>query len=307
MKFIGLKIVLFGSSGFIGNNLVASLAKDMLVQEVSLREYSWKENIDANNDVFINLIGKAHDHKGIATREDFYYANVKIAQEIFEVFKHSKAKLFIHVSSLAALEEFSSEDKSLSELDNVNPTSFYGKSKRFAEEWLLSQELPKSKKLIILRPPMVHGPGDKGNLGLLYKFITKGLPYPLASFDNKRSFISTTNFNFYIEKTIENYDVLENGIYHICDNESLSTNDIISIIKNVENLKSGNIKIPKKLIYFIASVGDYISIPLNSKRLKKMTGNLILSNKKINEALNISKLPLSAEEGLIKTIESFKK
>ncbi|MCW3159867.1 NAD-dependent epimerase/dehydratase family protein [Chryseobacterium oryctis] len=301
-----MKIAVFGSSGFIGDNLVKSLQQNFKIQEVSLRNSLWRNELNEEIEIFINLVGKAHDHEGVATEKDYYYANVELAQQVFEVFKKSKAKLFIHISSLAALEEFES-DKPLDETNNCNPISFYGKSKREAEEWLLKQNLPNDKKLVIIRPPMVHGPGDKGNLGLLYKIISKGIPYPLASFNNERSFVSIDNFNFFIQQIIQKSNKLENGIYHIADDEPIATNDIIEVIKKVENLKIPNINLPKFLIKGLAKLGDILPFPLNTKKLKKLTNNLLVSNQKIKTALEIDKLPLTAEEGLTKTIKSFKK
>src|SRR5690606_870513 len=226
-------------------------------------------------------------------------------KEIYAAFIKSEAALFIHVSSIAALEEEGSSN-ALTEDVTPNPQSWYGKSKRAGEEWLLKQEIPENKKIIILRPPMVHGPGDKGNLGLLYKLISKGIPYPLASFDNQRSFISIDNFIFFINEIIKGQNKIASGIYHISDDTSISTNSIINIIKKVENKNIPNVNLPKGLVKLIAKVGDVLPLPLNTIRLKKMTSNLVLSNKKIKTALNIIKLPLSAEEGLIKTIQSFK-
>lgn len=94
------------------------------------------------------------------------------------------------------------------------------------------------KKIIILRPPLVHGEGDKGNLELLYKFISKGIPYPLSAFQNSRSFLSIDNFIFFLKEIISNQDKLDSGIYHIADDEVLSTKEILEIIKRVENKKS---------------------------------------------------------------------
>lgn len=297
-------ISILGASGFIGQNLYTNLTKHYNVQTISLRETSWKALIQQSN-VIVNLVGKAHDHKGTATEQDFYYANTELAKEIFEVFINSDAKLFIHISSLAALEEVESE-KALTEDAIPHPQSWYGKSKRAGEEWLLNQILPEGKKVIILRPPMVHGPGDKGNLGLLYKLISKGIPYPLASFNNQRSFISIDNFNFFIQEIIKGQDKLVSGIYHISDDEPIATNTIISIMKEVEQKNIPNLSFPKSFVNLMAKVGDIIPIPLNSIRLKKMTSNLVLSNEKTKAALGIEKLPLTAEEGIEKTIKSFK-
>ena len=295
------KTIILGSSGFIGQNL---MKRNPNSEGVSLRDGNWKNQI-SDAEVIINLVGKAHDHKGTATEQDFYYANVDLAKEIFNEFLKSNAKLLIHISSIAAQEEFESS-KPLKEENQCHPFSSYGKTKREAEEWLLQQNLPEKKKLIILRPPMVHGEGDKGNLGLLYKLISKGIPYPLASFDNKRSFISIDNFSYFINQIIENKELLENVIYHISDDEAVSTKEIIEIIKKVENNNTLNLSLPKVLVKFLAKIGDIIPLPLNTKRLKKMTSNLEVSNQKIKNALGITQLPISAKKGIEITIKSFK-
>lgn len=297
-------ISIIGASGFIGKNLTQKLSEDFGVKNVSLRNENWRNQL-SDAEVLVNLVGKAHDHKGTATEYDFFHANLELSKQIFDSFKKSDSKVLIHISSLAALEETES-NKALVETDHTNPQSFYGKSKREAEKWLLEQDLPNNKKIIILRPPMVHGPGDKGNLGLLYKLISKGIPYPLAAFNNKRSFISIDNFSYFIEEIINKHSDLDSGIYHIADDEAISTSSIIEIIKKIENKSVPNLSLPKPLVKLLAKVGDVIPFPLNTIRLKKMTSDLILSNQKIKTALGISKLPLTAEEGIIKTIKSFK-
>ncbi|TDQ73505.1 NAD-dependent epimerase/dehydratase family protein [Sphingobacterium yanglingense] len=289
-----------GSSGFIGQNLLNSLHE---AKCISLREKDWK--ILANNcDVLVNLVGKAHDHRGTATEQDYYYINLELTKEVFHVFKESSATLLIHVSSLAALEEFESS-KPLTEADECHPNSWYGLSKRAAEIWLMKQKFSADKKIIILRPPMVHGSGDKGNLGLLYKLISKGIPYPLTSFNNSRSFISMDNFCYFIEQIILHQDKLDTGIYHIADDDAVSTKDIIEIIKKVSGKRVPTLALPKLLVKAIAKVGDKVPIPLNTPRLRKMTSDLLVSNEKIKQGLGIEKLPLTAKEGLEKTIKSF--
>lgn len=297
-----MKISILGSSGFIGSHLLNALAGSV---GISLRIDSWKSDI-LESDIIINLVGKAHDHNGTATEADYYFANVELTKEIYQTFIQSQAKTFIHISSLAAIEEYESNIP-LKEENDCNPHSWYGKSKNLAEQWLLEQCIPKNKKIIIIRPPMVHGPGDKGNLGLLFKFVEKGIPYPLIKYDNKRSFIFIENFIFYIRNIIAKMDMLESGIYHVADTESISTNEIINQIESVLDKRAVKIGLPKSLISFIATLGDYLSLPLNSKRLKKMTSNLLVSNSKINKALNVSELPFSAIEGLKITLKTFSK
>lgn len=297
-------ITILGGSGFIGKHLEKDLKLNDHVDNVSLRDLANLSKIQ-DSSVVINLVGKAHDHNNEATERDYYYANYELVKEIYAAFIKSETALFIHVSSIAALEEEGSSNALIESMD-CNPVSWYGKSKRKAEEFLLSQDIPEGKKVIILRPTMVHGPGDKGNLTLLYNIISKGIPNPLAKYNNKRSFLAIDNFNFFIEKIIENYKAMPNGIYHMCDDESLSISHIIDCIGRVTDKKVVNLEIPKWIISGIASIGDVVPIPLNTKRLNKLTSDLIVSNSKLKEALHIDKLPFTAEKGLEITIDSFR-
>lgn len=299
-----MRVGIIGHTGFVGHNLIMGLNDKYKAEGISIRDQSGWDRIK-EFDVVINLVGKAHDHKGKATESDYYIPNVQLLKEIYREFIKSSASVFIHVSSLAAVEEYGSKIY-LDEISSCNPSSFYGKSKREAEQWLLNQPISDGKKVIILRPPMIHGPGDKGNLGLLYKLVSKGIPYPLYSFNNKRSFISINNFNYFINEIITKHELIDSGVYHIADDEAISTKEIIEIIKDVTNRKILKISFPKLLIKGLAMVGDVLPIPLNTKRLKKMTSNLLVSNTKIKSVLGIDKLPLSSKEGMKMTIQSFK-
>lgn len=298
-------ISICGASGFLGRQLESSLVSSYTVYPVSLRVENWSQIVQKDSSVIINLIGKAHDHKRQASEADYYHTNLDLAKDVFHAFLKSDATLLIHVSSIAAVEEFESLIP-LEETHACNPVSWYGQSKRAAETWLLKQRLPEGKKLIILRPPMIHGAGDKGNLRLLYNIVSKGIPYPLSSFDNSRTFISIQNFVFYIIQIIDKQDQITSGIYHLADDENLSTKEIIAMIKEVTGRKTWNLSLPKDLIKVLAKIGDVVPIPLNTNRLKKMTGNMLVSNQKIKHALGIEKMPVSAKEGMMETLRSFR-
>ena len=161
------------------------------------------------------------------------------------------------------------------------------------------------KKVYILRPCMIHGPGNKGNLNLLFKIQQKGLPWPLGAFENKRSFCSVDNILFVVQQLIEKD--IEPGIYQVTDDEALSTNELIKLMASSQNKKAKIWRIPAKMIKAFARMGDLMHLPLNSERLKKLTESYLVSNQKIKRALGIEKMPVSAEEGLRKTFESFNK
>ncbi len=149
---------------------------------------------------------------------------------------------------------------------------------------------------------MIHGPGNKGNLNMLYKFIRTGIPYPLGAFKNKRSFLSIENFCFVIEEIIA--DRLNEGIYLMADNEPVSTNRIVEIMNEVLNKKGKILNVPKGLIGLLSRIGSWIHAPFNTSTVGKLCENMVVSNEKLR--LNLSEdFPVAAEEGLKKTIRSF--
>jgi len=193
----------------------------------------------------------------------------------------------------------------LTEEYTPNPVTHYGKSKLLAEEYILSKEIPQGKRLYILRPCMIHGPGNKGNLNLLYKIVKRGFPWPLGAFDNKRSFCGIDNLCFVINELIQN-DQIPSGVYNVADDEALSTNELIRLLAESQGKKPFIINIPKLLVKTLSKIGDVIRLPLNTERLSKLTESYIVSNQKLKNAIN-KPLPVPAKEGLLKTFNSFNK
>jgi nucleoside-diphosphate-sugar epimerase len=305
------KILISGYTGFIGTNITRFLGENILygvdiVQKDSVsRHYTW-EALDECNviDCIIHLAGKAHDTKNTTSEKEYFDINVGLTQKIFHHFLKSEATKFIFFSSVKAVAD-SVKGEYLTEEDLPNPQTPYGKSKLEAEKYILDQSLPFDKKVYILRPCMIHGPGNKGNLNLLFKIQQKGLPWPLGAFENKRSFCSVDNLLFVIQKLVEKN--IEPGIYQLADDEALSTNELISLMAASQNKKARIWNIPAGLIESLASLGGILHLPLNKERLKKLTESYMVSNQKIKQALGIEKMPVTAEEGLVKTFQSFKK
>ena len=163
---------------------------------------------------------------------------------------------------------------------------------------------PDNKSVYILRPCMIHGPGNKGNLNLLYQVVSKRIPWPLGSFENRRSFTSIGNLCFVIEGLISK--PVPSGIYHIGDDEALSTNELIELICEALGRKAHIWHINKGLMELIAHLSGFLRLPLNPERLRKLTENYVVSNTKIKAALGIRQMPIRAKDGLILTIRSFK-
>ena len=259
-------------------------------------------------DAIVHLAGKAHDTKNQSVAQSYFDINTGLTQKIFDFFLQSDAKTFVFFSSVKAAADSVPGDV-LTEDVVPAPVGPYGESKIRAEEYILKKlsALPSDsdKRVFILRPCMIHGPGNKGNLNLLYNVVSKGIPWPLGAYENLRSFCSIDNISFVVEQLIVE-DGIESGIYHVGDDEPISTNELIGLIGESVGKRSHIWRLPKALMGAAASVGGVLHLPLNKDRLHKLTENYVVSNDKIKRALGIERMPISAKEGMKKTLESFR-
>ena len=285
-----------GSSGFVGSSFLNHFKNE--VTYVSSRGQESK--IDYA-EVVIHLAGKAHDLKNTSAAREYYDVNTELTQKVFDAFLASDAKVFITLSSAKAVAD--EVDGYLTEEHIPNPITHYGKSKLLAEQYILSQPIPDWKRVYILRPCMIHGPGNKGNLNLLYKLVSKNIPWPLGAFENRRSFCSIDNLIFIFKELIEREDI-PSGIYNVADDEPLSTNELIGLIAQSQNRNPKIWNFSKEFIEGVASIGDKLHLPLNTERLQKLTSSYVVSNAKIKAAIG-KPLPVSSREGLLKTFKSF--
>jgi len=320
-----MNILITGIHGFVGSNLVKALKANHTIYGLDIvcpekegvaKTFSWAE---LNNlpplDVIIHLAGKAHDTKSQTNSQVYFDINTGLTQKIYDWFLSSQAKKFVFFSSVKAAADRVEGDY-LTEDVIPTPRGPYGESKIAAENYLLSKlditdntelkspnpQLP-TKFTYILRPCMIHGPGNKGNLNLLYQVVLKGIPYPLGAFENRRSFCSVVNLSFVITSLIEND--IESGIYNVGDDETLSTNQLISLMATTMRKPNRIWNWNKSVIELIARIGTKLHFPLNTERLQKLTENYVVSNNKLKNALKIEKMPVSAEEGFRGTIQSF--
>lgn len=316
MTIFNMKILITGVHGFVGSNLVEAFKKEHTIYGLDIISpvkdgvrftFSWdfldKPGEIPEIDAIIHLAGKAHDTKNQSAAEVYFKVNTGLTQKIFDWFlAQPSCKKFVFFSTAKAAAD--KVDGILSEDVVPTPVGPYGESKIKAEEYILSK-MPDDKQVYIFRPCMIHGPGNKGNLNLLYNVVRKGIPWPLGAFENRRTFTSVENICFAVNGVLTK-DV-PSGIYNMGDDDALSTNELIEEICKSLGKKPHIWKLPKGLMNGMAKAGDVLHLPLNSERLRKLTENYISSNEKIKNALGIEKMPVDAREGLKVTLKSFAK
>ena len=318
-----MNILITGIHGFVGSNLVVSLRREYTLygldivapeKEGVVRTYSW-EDLERRGlpqvDAIIHLVGKAHDTTNQSAAQVYFDINTGLTKKVFDYFLESDARKFIFFSSVKAAAD-SVPGEMLTEDIVPAPVGPYGESKIAAENYILENEELRmrneefwEKRVYILRPCMIHGPGNKGNLNLLYGVVRRGIPWPLGAFENRRSFTSIDNLSYVIGGLLAKD--IPSGIYNMGDDEALSTNELIALMCEVLGRKPHIWRLNKGLMEACAAVGTWLHLPLNKERLRKLTENYVVSNAKLKRALGIERMPVRAADGVRKTIRSFGK
>lgn len=327
-----MNILITGVHGFVGSNLVKKLAQNNTVYGLDIvapekegvaKTFGW-DDLDNGSipaiDAIIHLAGKAHDTRNKSAADVYFKVNTGLTQRIFDWYLANKtATKFIFFSTVKSAADYV-PGNILTEGCVPTPVGPYGESKIKAENYIIEKFAPAAlsrpyhnfddsdsvvagKQVHIMRPCMIHGPGNKGNLNLLYGVVSKGIPWPLGAFENRRSFTSVENLCFVIDGILNK--AVPSGIYHMGDDEALSTNELIQVICSALGKKVRIWKLPKALMNGIAKVGGWLHLPLNPLRMQKLTENYVVSNAKIKAALGIEHMPVRAKDGLTETIRSF--
>lgn len=308
-----MRILITGIHGFVGSNLVKYLSGENTIYGLDIiapekegvaKTFSW-DDLDNDRippvDAIIHLAGKAHDTRNQTEADVYFKVNRDLTIKVFDYFaSHNISKFVFFSTAKAAADRVEGE---LTEEVVPSPVGPYGESKIAAENYILLKGEVPGKQVYIFRPCMIHGPGNKGNLNLLYGVVSKGIPWPLGSFENRRTFTSVENMCFAVNGVLTK-DV-PSGIYNMGDDDALSTNELIEVICSALGKKAHIWRIPRGLMDAVAKVGGWLHLPLNPLRMQKLTENYVSSNEKIKKALGIDRFPVDAREGLTKTIKSF--
>lgn len=268
------KILITGANSYIGTSFEENMKQyeGYQIDTLDMKDENWKNYDFSQYDVVFHVAGIAHadvGHVSEETKKLYYRINTDLTIETAKKAKESNVKQFIYMSSIIVYGESApyGKTKVITKDTTPSPANFYGDSKLQADIGL--QKLYSDKfKVCILRPPMIYGPGSKGNYPLLSK-LAKKLPI-FPDIKNERSMLFVGNLCYFIKQCI---DGLYEGIYFPQNAEYVSTSQIV---KEIAKANGKNIRLTKVLNPFVKLT---INIPGRLGELsKKAFGNITYFN-----------------------------
>ena len=314
-----MKVLVTGSNGFIGRNLVSQLKnnKDIsltLSSRVSSRSSErninqfiltsidsltdWTEILE-DIDIVIHLLGIAHNNYSnfkSSIQDEYRKINVEATLNLANQAIKANVKRFIYLSSIKVNGEVTVKNRPFTAEDAPNPQDLYAKLKLEAEVALKEITTNSKTELVIIRPVLVYGPGVKGNLLSLIKWIKLGIPLPLRSIKNKRSFVSIRNLIDFINLCLE-HPYAANQVFLVSDNFSISTSRLIKKLAIFLKKRLFLIPLPQKVLKFILII-------LGKKEMAhKLLGSLEVNIQKNQDLLGWK--PIQTVDGALEEMADY--
>jgi nucleoside-diphosphate-sugar epimerase len=310
-----MKFMISGAGGFVGKALCAELLRrgqsvnaavrsgNSLIENAEViiigaidGETNWADAL-RDVDVVIHLAARVHVMRENATDPlaEFLKVNLHGTSNLARQAASSGVKRFIYVSSIKVNGEQTSATQSFTELDEPSPQDFYSISKWQAEQalWCIAQET--GLEIVVVRPPLVYGPGVKGNFAQMLAVIAKRFPLPLASVYNRRSLI-------YVENLVDalivcaTHPVAAGQTYLVSDCEDISTPDLLRQLGEAMECPAHILPFPSSWLLMLGILFG------KSDQVERLLGSLQVDSGKIRRDLNWVP-PYTLRQGLQATAE----
>ena len=294
------KILLTGVTGFVGRALVNDMLRLELTVVAAVRSLSADlpgdvrqhvvgdfllntEWLSALNDidVVIHTAARVHIMNDQVTDPLSEFRKVNVAGTLNLARQAAEAGVtrFIFISSIKVNGEMTNEGFPFRPDDNINVTDPYGLSKYEAEQGLLALAKNTSMEVVIIRPPLIYGPGVKANFLTMMGWVKKGVPLPFAAIHNKKSFIAIDNLVSFIIHCVD-HPKAANEVFLISDGEDISTTELLQKVAKAFSKKAMLFPLPVRLMTFVAKlVGKedvanrlFASLQVDSSKARDLLG-----------------------------------
>jgi len=313
-----MRLLLTGATGFVGSevikqllaediDVIAAVRTDDSILPVGVQRFlasDLSEPIDwlsalVDVDVVIHLAARVHvmNDSAVDPLTEFRKVNTAGTLNLARQSADAGVKRFIFLSSIGV--NGNNNYQSFSESDRPSPQEPYAISKCEAEKDLLSlaEEIEIEMEVLIIRPPLVYGPKAPGNFDSLMKWVNKGVPLPLGSINNQRSFVALDNLVGFIIHCIH-HPKAANEIFLISDGEDVSTTELLQKVVNAFGKKSRLLPVPVWLMTIAAKLIGKGGVA------NRLFGTLQIDSSKARDLLGWKSV-ITMDEQLKKTADAY--
>lgn len=268
-----MKILITGSNSYIGNafmNWLKQWPDQYEIHSISVRGHEWEGKDFSVYDSVLHVAGIAHVSSDPKMEDLYYQVNRDLAIKVAEKSKKDGVTQFVLMSSIIIYGDDNKigVEKSITEETTPRPTNFYGKSK--LESDLAIQKMNcESFKTVIVRTPMVYGPGCKGNFPKLRDISRWCIAFP--NIDNKRSMIYIDNLCEFLKLQIDN---ISDGVFYPQNREYVATKDIIKTFRDIENKRTYCVNLFNPIVRLLSKKIKYINKIFGNKYYDKSISNV---------------------------------
>lgn len=315
---MSLKILVTGATGFIGRPLIKTLlasgfdalamvrdegavflADDLSFRIDDLTSEQWSKRNLSGVDVVIHLAARAHIMNDAAPNPFDEYRKIN-TDGTLKLARHAAEQgvsRFIFMSSIKVNGQTTPVGQPFTPLDSCDPVDPYAISKLEAEQKLLSLAQETGMEVVVIRSPLVYGPGVKANFAALIRWVHKGWPFPLGAVKNRRSLVALENLLSFIILCI-NHPKAANEVFLIADGEDLSTAELAMKISNAFNKELRLFKVPISVLKFGARCFGKFD------RYERLTESLQVDNSKAQILLGWVPV-ITMDEQIQKTVAAY--
>lgn len=305
-------IAVTGAYGFLGSAVVSRLStQDVQVKkivrngilddlnQITIGDISsfknWNKAL-VNVDFVVHCAARVHAVKETATDplKAFRAVNTEGTLSLARHAIFAGVRRFIFVSSVKVNGEATNFGVPFIESDSADPRDAYGISKCEAERGLRDLAAKSDMEVVIIRPPLVYGPGVKANFASLMRAVTRGWPLPLGALQNQRSFVALDNLVDFILTCIS-HPLAANQTFLVSDGHDLSTTELVRGLARAANVPERLLPVP----FWALQAGARLLG--KGDTLQRVCGNLQVDISKARSLLGWEP-PISVEEGLRRAV-----
>lgn len=271
-----MRLFITGATGFVGRHLVTALSDNPAVSlRLALRsltsiysserlsvfqtsglseEMDWREGLK-NCEVVIHTAARVHimNEQLQDPLSEYRIVNVAGTLNLAKQAAEMGIKRFIFLSSIKVNGEETLQNQPYKADDPVNPQDPYAVSKYEAECGLFEISRQTGMEVVIIRPPLVYGPGVKGNFLKMINWIKKGIPLPLGQINNQRSFVSVYNLVDLICHCVA-HPHAANQVFLVSDGQDVSTNTLLKKMAQASGKTLWLISMPPWVLLWVAKI-----------------------------------------------------